>query len=196
MYAPMINTLVGYINRDPRNELVANTSLGLVPSLITNLPLYETYASETPYLPRRDLGSLLEELSHNLTISLMSIPSLLVTSSTTVPCHKTATKTVWEVDWMPILVAYSTGLGAALLCLILGAHALAINGVTHDTSSSSVVRTTRNEDLDRLVGIEDIGALPLPQVLGKQRLRFVDVVPFELGDGENTRARSGFVLEH
>jgi hypothetical protein len=195
MYTPMINMLSGYINRDPRYELVANTSLGLVPSLITNLPINVTYASETPYIPRRDLGSLLQELSHNLTISLMSNPSLLVTSSTTVPCHRTVTETVWKVDWLPIVVAYSTGLGVALICLVLGAHALVVNGVAHDTSFSSVVRTTRNEELNRLVGSEDIGALPLSQRARKQRLRFLDSRPLDLGDGNTTRVRSGFVLE-
>jgi hypothetical protein len=101
MYTPVINMLCGWINRDPRYELVANTSLGLVPSLITNLDYSVTYASETPYVPRRDLGSLLQGLSYNLTISLMSDPSLLVTTTTTVPCHRSLTETVWKVDGCP-----------------------------------------------------------------------------------------------
>jgi hypothetical protein len=70
-----------------------------------------------------------------------------------------------------------------------------VNGVAHDTSFSSVVRTTRNEELNRLVGSEDIGALPLSQRARKQRLRFLDSRPLDLGDGNTTRVRSGFVLE-
>lgn len=194
MYTPMINTLVGYISRDPHGELLVNTSLGLVPFLIHNLPYNATYSSETPYLPRKHLGSLLEELSQNLTISLMSVSSLLVTTTKMVSCHKTTTETTWKVDWLPIIVAYSIGLGVALICLILGTYVLIISGVAHDTSFSSIVRTTRNRELDFMIDPADNGALPMSRQMEKQRLRFVDGRLGGLGNGSVVASRVGFVL--
>ena len=196
MYTPMINYLSGWIYRDPRYELVTNTSLGLVPPLITDLPIYNEYATETPYLPSRDLGKLLEELSHNLTISLISDPDLLITTTALTTCERQHTQSVWKFNWRPLVAAYATGLGVTLICLVIGAYALSVNGVAHDTSFSSVVRTTRNGGLDVLcTGVNDSGALPLTERAKKVKLGFVNGDHLgEVSEDKGSRQRTGFMV--
>jgi hypothetical protein len=83
----------------------------------------------------------------------------------------------------------------SIVCLSIGALALVANGVAHDTSFSSVIRTTRDEGLNRIVSPGDSGELPLVRAVGKQRLRFIDGMPSVQLDGISARMRSGFVLE-
>ena len=91
-------------------------------------------------------------------------------------------------------MAYSIGLGVALICLILGTYVLIISGVAHDTSFSSIVRTTRNRELDFMIDPADNGALPMSRQMEKQRLRFVDGRLGGLGNGSVVASRVGFVL--
>ena len=174
LYSPMNELLSGSLTVDPRSSFNAFTSLGLVPGLITQLSNPLSYGYEAPFVPRPDFGSLLEELSQNLTISLMSNSQLGVTSSAEVLCHRSVDQTVWKVSWLPVLVAYGTGLAAAIVCLLVGGFALAVNGMAHDGSFSSILRTTRSERLGHFVPSGDAGSLPLDKHIGRRRLRFVD----------------------
>jgi len=80
MYLRMVDMISGTIVYDPRETLIIDTKIGLILTLITNLPKGVTtyYGQGTPYLPKRDLRVLVEELSDNLIMSLMSNPTLLI----------------------------------------------------------------------------------------------------------------------
>lgn len=196
MFLPVINTLNGTIGYVQQNAISYSTNMGLITSLIDSPPLNlsKAYLSDIPWLPRTDLGPLLQELSYNLSISLMSYPELLVTSDTTVTCTKYQTETVWKFDRTPLVTAYSIGLFVTLVCLAVGGYSLVSNGVAHDYSFSSVVRTTRNPKLSRLVEAGDVGAVPLSEEVGKQRLKFLEEGDFDDRGGSSMESRDGFVL--
>ena len=137
---------------------------------------------------------MLEGLSHNLTLSVLSNPELGITGSKVVSCYASTTQTVWKVNWVPIIAGYATGLGVTLICLAVGGYALVVNGVAHDTSFSSVLRTTRNEELTRLTDTQVTGALPLAEHTKEQRLRFVTDSPVRHGEENAASRNGGFVL--
>ena len=67
---------------------------------------------------------------------------------------------MWRYDRAPLVIAYSLGVGATVITLVLGGLALHSNEQVHDMSFSAVLRTTHTPALDAAVeGTED-GALP------------------------------------
>lgn len=100
------------------------------------------------------------------------------------------------MSWLPITAAYSTGLVVALACLVAGAYALVANGVAHNMSFSSIMRTTRNTELNELMPHDDISALPLHDRVKTQKLRFYDDNKSLAGDDSTMGVRHGFILNN
>ncbi len=64
-----------------------------------------------------------------------------------------------------LLIAYGIGALFALVCILLGVHALLHNGASYRNSFSTIVRVTRDPSLSRLIADEgDLqGAEPVPK---------------------------------
>ncbi|KIW89847.1 uncharacterized protein Z519_09276 [Cladophialophora bantiana CBS 173.52] len=72
-----------------------------------------------------------------------------------------------------LLIAYGLSTFFALICVLLGVHALLHNGASYTNSFSTIVRVTRDPALSRLIADEgDLqGAEPVPKHIRKAELR-------------------------
>ncbi|EXJ59535.1 uncharacterized protein A1O5_12160 [Cladophialophora psammophila CBS 110553] len=72
-----------------------------------------------------------------------------------------------------LLIAYGLGAFFALICVLLGVHALLHNGASYTNSFSTIVRVTRDPALSRLIAEEgDLqGAEPVPKHIRRAELR-------------------------
>ncbi|KAI1619595.1 hypothetical protein EDD37DRAFT_200320 [Exophiala viscosa] len=173
IYQILISTINGSIFRDPREVLVDQTTIALVPTLISQYNGSSPYGQAELAIPHLKIGPLIEELSHNISISLLSEPRLQITNITNTSCATTSSSTVWKYSPLPLIVAYSSGIGLALLCLAIGAHAMLSSGCARDKTFSSIVRTTRSSELNVISSYKDDGALPLSKKAETVRIRLL-----------------------
>ena len=132
-----------------------------------------------------DMRSAVEELSRNLTVSLLASPLLQIASNTTTRCQEENIRIVWEYDPKILWIPYGMAISVALGCLVIGALAVLGNhGIIYENSFSTVLRTTRNQELDTLIGNDSSGSQPLSKELAEVRLRL------EEREGEVDRALS------
>jgi hypothetical protein len=189
LYSPLVNLLSGDITRDPQERFVANTSIGSIPLLVHTYNGSMASGQEDPYVPNLDIGPLLEKLSQNISISLLSQPKLDTTTTTLTTCTTHETLTVWKFKPVPLIAAYLCAVGAATMSLVIGGLALVATGVARDRSFSSIVRSTRHRDLDVLC-VENDGNAVLPSTpeLRKRRFRFSsDGTAYARDDGNEKR---------
>ncbi|KAF4634175.1 hypothetical protein G7Y89_g3935 [Cudoniella acicularis] len=172
LYNVTIGLLSGIISSSPQNGLVADTSIGLVPKLVAYTPGY----GQDKYLPINDLAPFIEELSHNVSLSLLFASNLAVTTTMTTTCVTTETITVWKYKPEPLIITYSCGIAVTLVTLIVGMFSVWSTRSTKDTRFSTILRATRGKDLDRLVAEEKVTALPLSSRVEKTKLRFSNSV--------------------
>lgn len=189
IYSSLISLLSGYIIRDPQEGLFANTSIGSISSLVHLYNGSMASGQEDPYLPDLDIGPLLEKLSQNISISLLSQPKLDTTSTTEAACTTRETLTVWNFHPVPLVAAYVCAVSAATMSLVTGGLALVATGVARDRSFSSIVRSTRHRDLDVFCDYDEgKAALPLAPELRKRRFRFSsDGTVYAKDDGNEKR---------
>ncbi len=73
------------------------------------------------------------------------------------------TQNIYTYQPFDLLLAYGLGILAAALCVLIGTLAMIANGVSYSSDFSTVMRTTRNSELNSLVsGDEMDGIDPLP----------------------------------
>lgn len=88
---------------------------------------------------------------------------------------------IWENNYVyvyaprKLLITYGTAVTVGFVMACVGFAALAINGVASDASFSTILLTTRNRSLDQLTAGGCIGGAPLPEELGKLRMKFGEV---------------------
>lgn len=137
-----------------------------------------------------DLGHAIEELAHNVTLSLLSI-SDLETKTTT---EASTTRLVYKYSRRPLVLSYAGAAAAGLFCLLVGLVALWKNGIASDVSFSRVLVTTRNPTLDKLSYGECLGGDPYPRYLRKTKLKFGELWRKENDTGVEV-AHAGFGVE-
>lgn len=73
-----------------------------------------------------------------------------------------------------LLQSYEIAMVFTTMAIVIGLISLRSNGVSHSTSFSAIMSTTRNLQLNELVLREglDIGSEPLPEAMMKARLKF------------------------
>jgi hypothetical protein len=189
LYSPLVDLVSGYITRDPQEGIFSNTSIGSIPSLVHVYNSSMASGQEDPYIPNLEIGPLLEKLSQNISISLLSQPKLDTTTTTITTCTTHETLTVWKPKPAPLIVTYLCAVGAAMISLLIGGLALFATGVARDRSFSSIVRSTRHHDLDILcVDNDGNAALPPSPELRKRRFRFSsDGTAYARDDGNEKR---------
>ncbi|KAL1638906.1 hypothetical protein SLS58_008491 [Diplodia intermedia] len=141
----------------------------------------------------------IEDLAQNLTLSLiaaMSSSSTTTTTSTPVTLWQPAA--VYTYRARTLLAAYAAAAGVALACVLVGARAYGANGFAAagapTASFSSVLLTTRNQDLDRLVEGRCLPRQPaLDRELGRTKLRYGVLAAKEKSVAGQEHAAFGFV---
>ncbi|KAI9828005.1 MAG: hypothetical protein M1819_006848 [Sarea resinae] len=113
--------------------------------------------SSLPLLPNeygsnKTLSSWFEELSQNITLSLFGASELWSNQSQKVNATIFEAVNVYEYNALHLLTSYGIGATVALIGIIVGFHAYRFNDyTTYDDSFSTVLRATRNEDLNSVV---------------------------------------------
>lgn len=159
-------TLIGSSDFD--NYFLANHALGAQPP--PNEQFSAQRLQDMAFARHRTLDALIEELSSNITLSLISNPLM----SPATPTNVTSSHLVNIYSYHPrnVFITYAIVFTFAILANGLGLFAYRNNGVSHDNSFSSIVCTTRDVHLSDLNIHERLGALPLDEKVANTRLRF------------------------
>lgn len=194
LYRSLCPYLAGQINHNLESVGWSdNSTVAFIPGLVYYPNASSIYRYSEPTLPRTDMGTLLEELSHNISISLLSEPRLQVVGSTSTTCSISATPSVWRYRPLALVLAYILAVSAMITALAIGFHAMLASGVARHLSFSSIVRTTRSESLNVLSTEPEWAGLPLSPSAGRLRVRFGETGVERLGQGASRRI--GFRLE-
>jgi hypothetical protein len=119
----------------------------------------------------RSLGLVLEELFHNMTLSLFSAKAFLEDSPESIKVEYKITQNTYAYDSRNLLISYGLAVGFALVASIVGCASIYFNGASYSNRFSTVLRTTRGHELEELVVHNDrTGVDPLPKHLEKSRI--------------------------
>lgn len=158
----------------------------------TNLaPLLASPNNET-------IGSALEDLFQNITFSLFSSNRFLAdatNASRAVSSNVTTqlTQNIYVYNPLDLYLAYGLTLVSALICICIGSLALTGNGVSFSDEFTTILRATRNPELDHLVAEGECnGADPTPkhtaEALLSYNLRDDRKAGFQLSQGPQVSA--------
>ncbi|POS75951.1 hypothetical protein DHEL01_v205650 [Diaporthe helianthi] len=112
----------------------------------------------------------IEDLSRNLTLSILTSALLANETAAQVTVHDPAT--FYSYNWRNLVLAYAVAIAVTAACLAVGLHSLLENGYSAGTSFSSILLTTRNADLDELARGHCLGESPLADEVCDRRLRY------------------------
>ncbi|MCJ1270074.1 hypothetical protein MMC22_009968 [Lobaria immixta] len=193
----LINTRIAQTNLLGSSDLATyfNENHALHPAENSGV-VSDQRAEDIAKAKNRTLDVLIEELSHNITLSLMSSnllsPSVISNVTTTAPLN------VYAYEPRNLLVAYAIAILTALLANLIGAVTYISNGLSYDMSFSTILRTTRSADLSQLFKSNDLGAQPLPKSIGQQKLRFGIVAEARKPDDQHLQqvVHTGFGLKN
>ncbi|KAH8892986.1 hypothetical protein GQ53DRAFT_822484 [Thozetella sp. PMI_491] len=143
---------------------------GIQPQFLKNLA-NNIFQRETQDCRNRTIDRGIEDLASNITISMLS-SSNLTTSTLLTPVQFREMRNVYRYNSTDLLASYMTAVTVTLLTVSVGLYALSANGASHSNSFSTILRTTRNPDLDELSKGQNLGAAPLDQDMKKCKLRF------------------------
>jgi len=177
LYHALVDLIKGTLGgglADPR--LNVNTTLYNMPTLLAPWqpqPADWGYDPGKPLrTPRPDMLSAVEQLSHNISLSLLSQSNLIESKRVMVPCTISKIESVWEYRPRALLISYGAAIIAASGSLVVGAVCLYSSGLSVSPSFGSFLLTTRNPTLDRLAEGHSLGQIPLPKHIARTRLRF------------------------
>ncbi|KAF4947196.1 hypothetical protein FSARC_14015 [Fusarium sarcochroum] len=158
-----------------------------------------------PPLPQEDqalargksLGSLIEELSRNQTLSLFSSSRFWTEQGIKSNVTQSLYSNTWEYRKKNLWISYGLAILGASFGVLVGLVAVYQNGISHDTTFCTIMATTRNETLDDLARGSSLGGDTVSKELLKTRLMFgVLRGNAHYGDmSENSRAAFGLSTE-
>lgn len=125
-------------------------------------PLSDQRLQDKAVAKNRTLDLLIEELSFNITISLLHDPLLARLVNTS--CTHAKDGNQYDYMWCNLAIAYSLAIAATLVASLLGIWAFHRNGAAFDNAISTVVSVTRGRELDNLFPSCCHGVQPLPKV--------------------------------
>ncbi|RDW86627.1 uncharacterized protein DSM5745_03269 [Aspergillus mulundensis] len=131
----------------------------------------------------KTLARAIEDLSHNFTYSLLSLNS----ANTSVNVTSSFPQNYFSYNQRNLLAAYIVSVGVTVGCVVVGFLAMHRNGISQNTSFSTVLLTTRNPELDGLAVGNCLGSDKMGVDVGKVRLRFGEIE----GAGEYRHAAFG-----
>jgi hypothetical protein len=117
----------------------------------------------------QSLGSAIEELFQNMTLSLFSDPRFLRNSEEPINVTRSYTRNTYFYSQRNLLLSYGIALFLTLLASISGCLAIFYNGASYTHKFSTILRTTA--ELGELVEKSDrTGADPLPKYMSRARV--------------------------
>lgn len=122
----------------------------------------------------------IEDLSHNVTLSLLSSEFLSNETFADVTTHRSAT--FYTYNWRNLVMAYAISVAAALICAAVGVQALVVNGYSASVAFSTILLTTRNEELDYVARSHCLGQKPMDRSLGQTMLLY-GILKSQTADG-------------
>ncbi|CAG8955351.1 hypothetical protein HYFRA_00011335 [Hymenoscyphus fraxineus] len=120
--------------------------------------------------PNISLSEAIEGFSLNSSLSLLSNPDLCNSEIANVTIR--STKTVYNYEPRFLFISYGLAILSSTIAVLLGSFAFSRNGVSHDTSVSSIATAMRNPEVQELLRKYPSGVQPLNKELGSVKLRF------------------------
>ncbi|KAG8157592.1 hypothetical protein KVR01_012634 [Diaporthe batatas] len=177
MYRALSDALAAEVGWGSTGSLVGDGS-GVVRSALAACPEMAAGSSWrqqdpwfSPALCRAgSVPAAIEDLSRNLTLSILGSAPLANETAAQVTVHEQAT--FYSYNWRGLVLAYAVAAAVTAACLAVGVHSLLENGYSAGTGFSSILLTTRNADLDELARGHCLGEAPLAREVGGRRLRY------------------------
>ncbi|KAF4635830.1 hypothetical protein G7Y89_g2260 [Cudoniella acicularis] len=118
------------------------------------------------------MGQLIEELSRNLTLSYFSSDRTWLPGGINTTVNIGRTPNIYKYNSTNLAWAYGMAIAATVISVVIGMRALVVNGISHGTSFSSIMCSTRNETLDNLTIGSSLAAEPLGKEVEETELKF------------------------
>lgn len=173
-----------YLPNEALNTVVADILVGrLTPNELRTSDVTLTTLFESATMIPPELGSSIEKMAQKMVVSLLAMdgsgirgsaggPLLLEAAVENTQCTTMKKLAVYQYTTLRLVLMYAVSVAIALLMAVVGFAALGQNGVSSSMNFSTILRTTRNPTLDGLVGGGCLGGDPIPEGLGKLRLKF------------------------
>ncbi|MCJ1469699.1 hypothetical protein MMC07_008335 [Pseudocyphellaria aurata] len=171
--------------RTPTNAYYLNNTANIKATTLAGASEFESMMHNFNLLTENDredysslnkpLGALIEELSVNTSINLLSDSSL--SRLTPAVVTHTQSRNEYSYEYHNLVLAYGLAIFFTLLSIILGWSAVVSNGMSYEYTVSSIIGTSQNPDLADLFRHQTPGAQPLDRQIRKTKLRFGAVAP-------------------
>jgi hypothetical protein len=122
--------------------------------------------------PLPDLMNQVQGLFEEMIISLLSEPTLVISSPQDRPCERTRSINTYRYYKRGLWIGYTAVIGVTFCFVLIGAWSIYQNGVASDVLFSRIMVTTRNPTLDHLSVGACLGGDPFPKELTETKLRF------------------------
>jgi hypothetical protein len=123
--------------------------------------------------PRQNLSTLFEELSSNVSLSLLSVDGLVhLQPQPDTSVSTDLSSTVFRYNRKALWITYGVGIAIGVISLAIGLLALFEYGASMKGGFLTVMRTTRNPTLDGISAGQTLGSEPVSQELGEARIKF------------------------
>jgi len=124
------------------------------------------------HISNMTLGQAVEQLMQNITLSLFSTPRFLQTNPAATVADIRYDTIIWRYDPLTLIITYCVIIGFTILVALLGAKSVWENGKGYENGMSTVIRASRNGELDQLIDRRDTdGCYPLPDYLKETEIR-------------------------
>lgn len=168
------------------NRVIFNRQVLNIRGNATSGEILETGVTRTTFYDEvekspSNIGPLLEKMSHQMVVSLLSFDFtgfdglkviLDVTALEETSCSVIEERVIYYYYPLPFTIVYSISVAVTLGMAIAAFVALRRNGVASSSSISAIIRTTRNQTLDTMIGGSCLGGDPIPEELKKLQLQF------------------------
>jgi hypothetical protein len=156
-----------YSGKSVSNQWSVIDTLGSSYNVNTTIPAFATDASTF----NRSLGSVVEQLFHNLSMSLLSEPAFVKDSGEEALITLRHTRNIYSYRHSNLLLSYGLALGLSLLACIVGWVSVINNNASYSNRFSTVLRVFSRGNAIGFVAPEDCkGTDPLPRYLAKARI--------------------------
>ncbi|KAL8679784.1 MAG: hypothetical protein Q9186_003949 [Xanthomendoza sp. 1 TL-2023] len=147
---------------------------------------HTVFSAEDKILTRnKTLGSLIEELSRNLTINLFSNRQFLNMTGYKTNVTTWSTYNIYRYASRNLFLSYGIAILTTLFGVAVGLRALWLNGVAHSTNFAAIVATTRDPLLATVTEGASMGVEPLPKKMLQTKLQFGVLGSADKQHGEN-----------
>ncbi|OBS23159.1 hypothetical protein FPOA_03715 [Fusarium poae] len=166
--------LIGTLTRSHYGSLFS-TQTQIRSSVLMDTKEMQALNEDTPesMIGNISMSDALEDLFTNVTISLFSNTRLLQnsTAASRGPITYSSAQNAFQYEPRNLFIAYGTGLLLSSVIVIFGLLCIKSASASYETCFSTILRTTRNPDLDIIVpAAETTGAEPLSKQLSNVRL--------------------------